>query len=83
MMKTIFQNTSAKNVDFSECDLTKVLFSNCNLLNSVFHKTILKEADFLTALNYTIDPELNNIRRAKFSTGGVAGLLNKYDIIIE
>ena len=33
--------------------------------------------------DYYIDPEMNNIRRAKFSIGGVAGLLNKYDIIIE
>jgi fluoroquinolone resistance protein len=83
LMKTLFQDSSVKNVDFSECDLTKAIFSNCDLLNSVFYKTILKEADLLTALNYNIDPEMNNIRRAKFSIGGVAGLLNKYEIIIE
>jgi fluoroquinolone resistance protein len=83
MMKTVFQDSSVKNVDFSECDLTKSMFSNCDLLNSVFYKTILKEADLLTASNYTIDPEMNSIRRAKFSVGGVAGLLNKYEISIE
>lgn len=52
-------------------------------MNSVFSRTILKEADFLTASNYIIDPELNNIRKAKFSLSSVAGLLNKYDIKIE
>lgn len=83
MMKTTLINSSVKNVDFSECDLTKSSFSNSDLMNSVFDKTILKEVDFVTASNYIIDPELNNIRKAKFSLNGIAGLLNKYDIYIE
>jgi fluoroquinolone resistance protein len=83
LMKTTFINSSVKNVDFSECDLTKSVFSNTDLMNSVFNRTILKEVDFLTASNYIIDPELNNIRKAKFSLNGIAGLLYKYDISIE
>lgn len=83
LLKTLFLNSSMKNVDFSECDLTKSIFSNSDLLNAVFDKTILKEVDFLTAYNYIIDPEINIIKKAKFSLQGVAGLLNKYDIKIE
>jgi len=83
MMKTTFHSSSAKNVDFTECDLTKSSFSNCDLLNSVFHKTVLKEVDFNSATNYIIDPEMNNIRKARFSIVGVAGLLTKYDITID
>ena len=83
MMKTTFNDSSVRHVDFSECDLTKSSFSNTDLMNSVFNRTILKEADFLTASNYIIDPESNNIRKAKFSLIGIAGLLNKYDISIE
>ena len=83
MLKTSFMNTSMKNVDFTECDLTKSIFLNTDLMNAIFYKTILKEVNFLTAANYTIDPELNNIKKAKFSLYGVAGLLNKYDIKIE
>jgi len=33
--------------------------------------------------NYSIDPELNKIKKARFSTQGIAGLLDKYDIEIE
>jgi uncharacterized protein YjbI with pentapeptide repeats len=83
MPKTTFNNSSVRNVDFSECDLTKSSFSDTDLMNSVFNRTILKEADFITASNYIIDPEVNNIRKAKFSLDSVAGLLSKYDISIE
>jgi uncharacterized protein YjbI with pentapeptide repeats len=72
-----------KNVDFTESDMTKSIFSNADLMNSIFDRTILKEVDFLTAINYSIDPEINIIKKAKFSLHGVPGLLNKYDIKIE
>ena len=83
MPKTIFNKTSIKNADFTECDLTKSIFSEADLMNTVFYKSNLKEANFLTAFNYNIDPDLNNIRKAKFSLLEISGLLGKYDIIIE
>jgi fluoroquinolone resistance protein len=83
MTKTHFINSSLKNVDFSECDLTKSVFSTADLTNGIFYNTILKDVDFLTAYNYIIDPELNTIKKAKFSVNGISGLLNKYDILIE
>jgi hypothetical protein len=52
-------------------------------MNAVFNRTILKEADFLTAKNFIIDPDINTVRKAKFSIYGLMGLLNKYDIVIE
>ncbi|MGB5462457.1 MAG: pentapeptide repeat-containing protein, partial [Aureibaculum sp.] len=33
--------------------------------------------------NYSIDPEKNPIKKAKFSQDGIGGLLDKYDIVIE
>jgi hypothetical protein len=36
-----------------------------------------------TSYNYSINPEVNRIKKAKFSTTGIAGLLHKYDIEIE
>jgi fluoroquinolone resistance protein len=83
MTKTTFNHTSLKNSDFTGSDLTKSSFLHVDLMNAVFNRAILKEVDFLTADNYIIDPELNNIRKAKFSLQGVPGLLNKYDIRIE
>lgn len=70
-------------VDFSEADLTAAIFENCDLQGATFDKTILERADFRTARNYSIDPEANSIRKAKFTLEGVTGLLNKYNIDIE
>ena len=70
-------------VDFTECDLTNAVFDNCDLMKSNFDNTILEKADLRTSYNYSIDPEINLIKKAKFSIPGVTGLLDKYDIIIE
>ena len=47
-----------------------------------FSQTILKNADLSTSYNFIIDPDSNNIKNAKFSVHGLAGLLAKYDIKI-
>jgi hypothetical protein len=41
---------------------------------------MLKNADLSTSYNFTIDPENNVIKRAKFSVHGLPGLLAKFDI---
>ncbi len=83
MTKTIFKGTSLKSVVFTSANLSNAVFDHTDLANAVFDETILKEANFLTAYNYQIDPELNTLKKAKFSLSGVAGLLSKYDIKIE
>ena len=70
-------------VDFTECDISGSHFTNCNFLGAMFENTILEKSDFRTSINYSIDPELNRINKAKFSLHGIAGLLDKYDIEIE
>lgn len=76
-------DSKVKETDFTECDLSNSIFQNTDLSNSVFNRTNLFKADFVTAYNYDIDPEINNIKKAKFSLHGLTGLLNKYDIHIE
>ena len=83
MTKTKFIHTSLKQVAFTNVNLSNAVFDNCDLADAVFNGTDLKEADFRTANNYIIDPELNNIKKAKFSLHGVVGLLAKYVIHIE
>lgn len=83
LKNTLFSDSQLQEIDFSEADLSNSVFKNCNLLLSVFERTTLDKADFRTAVNYSIDPEKNRIKKAKFSIQGVHGLLNKYDIIIE
>lgn len=81
--KTIFKNSQLQECDFSEADLTQAVFTNCDLKNAHFESTVLEKADLRTAYNYSINPELNKIKKAKFSASGIAGLLDKYDIEID
>ena len=83
MPKTIFNSCSMKEVSFIGTNLTNSAFENCNLDNAIFNDTHMAGADFKTAYNYKIDPEFNPMRKAKFSTQGIVGLLDKYDIKIE
>jgi len=83
MVKTSFTRSSLKNADFTESDLSGSVFPDSDLTDAIFYRTMLKESDFSAAMNFIIDPELNNIKKAKFSLQGVVGLLNKYDIKIE
>lgn len=81
--KTIFKNSQLQEADFAEADLTSSVFDNCNLTQAIFDHTTLEKANFRTSYNYSIDPEINRIKKAKFSISGVSGLLDKYDIDIE
>jgi hypothetical protein len=42
----------------------------------------LEKTDFRSSFNYSIDPEVNRIKKAKFDRAGLAGLLDKYDLEI-
>jgi uncharacterized protein YjbI with pentapeptide repeats len=79
---TKFINSTLKEVDFSNCDLQSSLFDNCDLNRAVFESSNLEKADFRTANNFTINPENNRMKKAKFSILGANNLLYKYDLTI-
>lgn len=81
--KTVFQSSKLIGVDFTGCDLTGSSFKDCELTNAKFETTIADRCDFREAHGYSIDPEQNRIRKARFSITGLAGLLDKYDIEID
>ncbi|SFC30315.1 Pentapeptide repeat-containing protein [Flexibacter flexilis DSM 6793] len=83
MKKTRFKGCSLKQVDFSATDLTEAVFADCDLSGAKFERTILEKADLRTARQYTIDPEANRLKKARFSLADVAGLLTKYNIVID
>jgi fluoroquinolone resistance protein len=83
LKKTKFKNSNLQEVDFVEADLANAVFENCDLSGATFEDTILEKADFRSSRNYSINPEVNRIKKARFSIAGVSGLLDKYDIIIE
>jgi len=78
-----FKSCNLQEVDFTETVLTSAIFDNCNLSRTIFSRTNLEKADFRTSYNYSINPETNRIRKARFSRMGIAGLLDNYDIEIE
>jgi hypothetical protein len=81
--KTTFINSKLNEVDFSEADLTESVFTNCDLSGAVFSFTNLERSDFRTAINYSIDPEKNKIKKSKHSVSELSGLLEKYDLKID
>lgn len=83
MPKTNFNSCSLKEVSFIGTNLSNSVFENSNLAGAIFNDTQLTAVDFTTAYNYKIDPEFNPMKKAKFSTQGIVGLLDKYDIKIE
>jgi len=83
LQKTLFTKSKLLEVDFSECDLNSSVFDDCDLLNAIFDNTNLQNADFRNSHNFTIDPENNRIKGAKFTLQSVIGLLTKYNIKIE
>ena len=78
-----FESCSFRECDFSDSDLQGSVFSNCDLSGAVFDQSSLVECDFRSAVNYSLDPEKNRLRKAKFSVQGIRGLLDKYDFDID
>jgi len=76
-------NCEAKEVDFTEADLSGGIFTNTDFEGSVFFKTNLAEADFRNAKNYAIDVRFNTLRKTRFSSPEVITLLGSLDIIID
>jgi uncharacterized protein YjbI with pentapeptide repeats len=70
----------AVNVDFREADLSKADFGGSDLSDSLFLNTTLVEADLSRARNYTIAPNANELRKAKFSLPEAMSLLYNLDI---
>ena len=95
MSMTNLTKTALRDINFKDCKMLGLRFENCNqfgfnvhfdncdLTRSTFENTIIEKADFRTSFNYSIDPEINRIKKTKLSLTGIVGLLDKYDIEIE
>jgi len=81
--KISFAGCTLQNVDFSDADLSSSDFSNSTFENCVFRNTNLMKADFRFATGYYVDPMLNKVKGARFSSPDVLSLLAGFDIIIE
>lgn len=81
--KTSFTDCQLKDTDFTNCDVSSAILDRCDLSGATFDNTNLEKADLRSSYNYSIDPERNKIKKAKFSLQGIAGLLDKYELDIE
>jgi fluoroquinolone resistance protein len=83
LKSTKFINCSLHEVEFAEADLSFIDFSGGDLTRAVFENTNLTGADFRRAHGYIIDPEKNEMKKARFSIEGLPGLLSKHNLNIE
>jgi len=73
----------AKEADFTETDLSDGDFCGTDLEGSIFSKTNLTRANLAKAVNYSIDPRCNTLKKTRFSLPEALSLLNCLDIIID
>ena len=73
----------AHDVSFEEADLTQADCTYTDFNSSRFLHTNLTEADFTGATNYTIAPQMNVLKKTKFSLPEAMALLYGLDIILD
>lgn len=81
--KSRFENCKMHSVNFTMADLTKTEFTDCDLYEAVFNNTNLSGVDLTRISNFSIDPEMNKVKKAKFQAQDLEKLLYKYDLIIQ
>ncbi len=77
-----FVNCAAKDVDFSEANLTKAKCTGTDFAKSRFLHTDLTEADFNDAQNYAINANANVLKKTRFALPEAMSLLRSLDIVL-
>lgn len=79
---THFVKCNLQEAEFSGANLSGAVFQECDLSRTIFQHTNLEGADFTTAQYYSINPNQNRLRKARFSRYGLEGLLGSFGIEI-
>ena len=83
MPGTRFVGCGLDDADWVDADLSGAVFQDCSLAGAVFQNTKLVGADFTSATGFTIDPEANALREARFTLPGLLGVVAKYGLVVE
>lgn len=83
MLRTKFNHCSVVDCDFSEVNLSLSLFEGCDLSGATFSSTNLERVDFRSSYGYSISPNSNRVRGAKFSRFDAIGLLDEFGVVVE
>jgi fluoroquinolone resistance protein len=88
-----FNGLNLQNLVITDCKVIECDFTQTNLFNSdfkgsdldraIFSKSNLSHSDMRGAVNFLIDPRINNLKNAQFNLGDAIGLLRSFDIIIN
>lgn len=81
--KPYFKQCILYETDFTAAHLSGIIFDECDLERTIFSYTNLSNADFYTSYNYDLNPSINQLHGARFSTRGVRGLLTQFKVLIE
>jgi fluoroquinolone resistance protein len=77
---TTLTDCDLREANFVETDFTQSKFKGTDFAGAIFHQTILKEADFVGAKNYTLDVNTNTTKNARFALPEAMRLLLALDI---
>ncbi len=83
LRSTQFIDCNLNEAYFDEADIAFSIFDKCDLARASFFKTNLQEVDFSTAFNFTINPEINKLKKTIFSEQDLRGLVAHLDILIR
>lgn len=83
LCKTLFHHCMIRETYFTETKLEKADFKGSDLRGSIFHNCDLSGASFLQAINYSMSPVTNKLKKCKFSSPEVLALLEHLEIVIE
>ncbi|ULT24736.1 pentapeptide repeat-containing protein [Sphingobacterium sp. E70] len=83
MKKFKFEQCSLQHVDFEKANLQQVIFKDCDFLRARFEQCNLEGCDFRTSMNIQLDPETNHMKKSKFESEQLPGLLAKYQLLID
>lgn len=83
LKKCKFEHSQVLESDFYKTKLMEASFQGSVLSKTVFAECDLTKADFQDASDFIIDPTLNKVKKAIFSSNELAGLLRHLDLVIK
>jgi uncharacterized protein YjbI with pentapeptide repeats len=83
LFKSVFRNCNLAHANFTQADLSRCTLTDCDCSETVFMETNLSGVDFTTNYNFMIDPTQNIVKKTRFASHALSGLLQSFGIIIE
>jgi uncharacterized protein YjbI with pentapeptide repeats len=78
-----FTECTLHHTDFAQVKAQGISFYQSDLKGAIFENSQLQKADFRKAIHYSIDPNTNQLKGARFSLPEVIHLLSQYQLRIE